>query len=159
MPYKIKRVDTDDDEIVEEIAMLHRLTFADQAPPINAEKGWWWIAFYRDDHPTDNWGVPLVPNGVSVSAAFAGLTMFDGQPQLGYLKRCGVLPAYQGNGLQRKLIRVREIQARKLGMTHIFTDTTDNPASANSLIGAGYRLWTPKNPWAWKHTLYWNKEL
>jgi GNAT superfamily N-acetyltransferase len=144
--YKIKRVDPDDDVIAEEIALLHALTFANQAPPIKPERGWWWLAYdMREPPPT--------------SIAFAGLTEFDCRPKLGYLKRCGVLPYHQGQGLQRKLIRVRENHARKLGMLHIFTDTTDNPASANNLIEAGYRMWSPENPWGFKETLYWRKKL
>jgi phage terminase large subunit len=36
-------------------------------------------------------------------------------------------------------------------------DTTDNIASANNFIRAGYRLYRPDFPWAWPHTLYWRK--
>jgi phage terminase large subunit len=37
------------------------------------------------------------------------------------------------------------------------SDTTDNLASANNFIRAGYRLYQPQNPWAWPNTLYWRK--
>src|SRR5580692_4559833 len=35
------------------------------------------------------------------------------------------------------------------------TDTTDNLASANNFIRAGYRLYRPQSPWAWPNSLYW----
>jgi phage terminase large subunit len=37
------------------------------------------------------------------------------------------------------------------------SDTTDNVASANNFIRAGYRLYRPQHPWAWPNTLYWRK--
>lgn len=37
------------------------------------------------------------------------------------------------------------------------SDTTDNVVSANNFIRAGYRLFEPRSPWGWAHTLYWRK--
>jgi hypothetical protein len=37
--------------------------------------------------------------------------------------------------------------------------TTDNLASANNFIRAGYRLYQPQHPWAWPNTLYWRKSI
>jgi phage terminase large subunit len=39
------------------------------------------------------------------------------------------------------------------------SDTTDNLASANNFIRAGYRLYQPQYPWAWPNTLYWRKSV
>jgi len=39
------------------------------------------------------------------------------------------------------------------------SDTTDNPASANNFIRAGYRLYRPEYPWAYSNTLYWRKMI
>jgi phage terminase large subunit len=39
------------------------------------------------------------------------------------------------------------------------SDTTDNIASANNFIRAGYRLYEPQDPWAWPNTLYWRKSI
>ena len=39
------------------------------------------------------------------------------------------------------------------------SDTTDNLASANNFIRAGYRLYQPQYPWAWPNTLYWRKSI
>jgi hypothetical protein len=38
------------------------------------------------------------------------------------------------------------------------SDTTDNIASANNFIRAGYRLYEPQNPRAWP-TRYWRKSI
>jgi phage terminase large subunit len=38
-------------------------------------------------------------------------------------------------------------------------DTTDNIASANNFIRAGYRLYQPPHPWGWPRTLYWRKSI
>jgi phage terminase large subunit len=39
------------------------------------------------------------------------------------------------------------------------SDTTDNLASANNFIRAGYRLYRPQYPWGWPNTLYWRKSI
>jgi hypothetical protein len=41
----------------------------------------------------------------------------------------------------------------------VVSDTTDNIASANNFIRAGYRLFEPRVPWGWASTLYWRKPL
>lgn len=143
--YRIREVDGDDDEVADTIHYLHKLTFGDTAPPVVPEDGWWWLVFTEDKEPV----------------AFAGLRTWqrhDGELQ-GYLNRVGVLEEHRGQGLQRKLIRVRERKAKKLGCVLTRTDTTDNPASGNSLINAGYRLYAPEHPWAFPHSLYWRKSL
>jgi GNAT superfamily N-acetyltransferase len=139
--YRIKKVDTSDDETEEAIQELHDKTFGKHAPMVDPFcHGHWWLAYYDD--------VPM---------AFAGLQRHG--EDSGYLKRCGVLPGHRGNGLQRKLIRAREAYARRLGYTHLVSDTTNAIASANNLIKAGYRLFIPREPWGPKGALYWRKEL
>jgi GNAT superfamily N-acetyltransferase len=76
-----------------------------------------------------------------------------------YLARAGVLPQYRGQGLQKRMIRVRERWARANGFAWVITDTTENPASSNSLIAAGYKLFEPTAPWANDDSLYWRKRL
>ena len=74
-----------------------------------------------------------------------------------------ILPEHRGNGLQRRLLKVRERKARQLGWTSVITDTTDNVPSANNLIKAGYRLFEPESVgamnWAFKSSLFWRKGL
>ena len=61
-----------------------------------------------------------------------------------YLSRAGVLPAWRGQGLQRRLIALRERLARRQGFVWMISDTTDNVPSSNNLIKAGYKLIAPK---------------
>jgi hypothetical protein len=63
------------------------------------------------------------------------------------------------NGLQLRLMRAMESRARNNGWTSVVSDTTDNVASANNFIRAGYRLYRPQHPWAWPNTLYWRKSI
>ncbi len=87
--------------------------------------------------------------------AYAAMAPSQQWANVGYLCRAGVLPEYRGLGIQKRLIRVRVAYARKLGYLAVVTDTTDNPASANSLISCGFKLYQPFFPWAFKHTCYW----
>ena len=61
------------------------------------------------------------------------------------------------NSLQLRLMRALEARVRQNGWCCIVSDTTDNLASANNLIRAGYLLYQPRCPWAWPSTLYWRK--
>jgi GNAT superfamily N-acetyltransferase len=148
--FLIKEVDPDDDQYAEEILTLHDLTFFDPKVRPDLPRGYWWLA-YCTSYPVEH-----DPRG---PVAFCGLTHALATPGTGYLKRAGVLKAYRGQGLQRKLITVRERKARKLGLTTMVTDTTDNPPSANSLIKAGYRIFEPRDKWAFTHSIYWRKAL
>ena len=64
-----------------------------------------------------------------------------------------------GRGLQLRLMRAIEARGRRVGWDGIVSDTTDNLASANNFIKAGYQLYEPEVPWAWSHTLYWRRQL
>ena len=108
--------------------------------PLDATVGHWWLIFNR--------GEPV---------AFAGMKLSTRWSDCMYLCRSGVLPEQRGKGLQRRLILVRERAARQMGMAWLISDTTCNPASANSLIACGFRLYEPRDPWGNKHTLYWRK--
>jgi GNAT superfamily N-acetyltransferase len=148
--FLIKEVDSDDDQYAEEILTLHDLTFFDPKVRPDLPRGYWWLV-YCTSYPVEH--DPRGPVG------FCGLTHALATPGTGYLKRAGVLKAYRGHGLQRKLITVRERKARKLGLTTMVTDTTGNPPSANSLIKAGYRIFEPRDKWAFTHSIYWRKAL
>lgn len=102
-------------------------------------KGFWWIAW--------DGAAPV---------AFAGLTATG---DTGYLCRAGVIPDYRGKGLQRRLIRVRVNKARRLGLAWLVTDTYRNPVSSNNLIDAGFRMFTPIEPWAADDAVHWRLHL
>ena len=111
--------------------------------PLEIDSGYWWVTY------TDT-GTPV---------AFAGLVRSSQWSNAGYMCRAGVLPAYRGNGLQKKLIQCRIRKARALKLDWLVTDTTDNPASANSLISMGFKMYIPSVPWGYKHSSYWCMKL
>lgn len=76
-----------------------------------------------------------------------------------YLARSGVLPSHRGQRLQKRMISIRERWARRNGYVWAITDTAENPASANSLISMGYRMFDPSQPWGLDYSLYWRKQL
>jgi GNAT superfamily N-acetyltransferase len=141
MTYHIVRVDGDDEGISSTLTRLHEATFGNTAPIPHFNVGWWWLVKHE--------GKPV---------GFCGLRAADDK-KVGYLKRAGVLHEARGQGLQRRMIHVRERHARREGMVLMLTDTTDNPASANTLMSAGYRLYKPEYRWALPNALYWRKEL
>lgn len=111
--------------------------------PANTGLGWWWVievdnkpAGYCGMHPSMQWS------------------------DTGYLCRAGVLEQFRGNGLQRKMISLRERAARRVGFKWLISDTARwNLASANSLAGSGFKLFTPSRPWSFKDALYWRKQV
>jgi len=107
------------------------------------DRGHWWVAYAEDGKPV----------------AFAGLVRSIKWTDTGYLCRAGVLDGYTGHGLQKRLIQARVKQARKLGWNWCITDTTNNPASANSLINAGFKIYTPGQPWSYKNAIYWKYKV
>lgn len=146
MQFRVRKADLGDDTDVEDILDLHKLTFASEGALPELHYGHWWLIY-----PADAMDDPV---------AFCGISASTYGPAHGYLKRAGVLPGYRGHGLQRRMIRLRERQARKEGWTTIVTDTTDNPHSANNLIECGYRIFIPDGPgWGWARSIYWRRRL
>jgi GNAT superfamily N-acetyltransferase len=119
-----------------------QLTILPADKPAATSVGCWWVV-YDGDKPV----------------GFAGMYRSRRWGDAGYLCRSGILPAYRGRGLQKRLIRVRERKARKAGMTWLISDTYENPPSANSLISCGYKTYQPVAPWAGDGTTYWRKKL
>lgn len=146
--FRIKEIDATEEHYNEALTDLHDLTFFDPGIRADFERGYWWLVYDF----TDAWSAQ---NPI----AFCGLTHALATPGTGYLKRAGVLKAYRGNGLQGRMIRVRETKARKLGLHTMLTDTTENPPSSNALIKAGYRIFEPENRWAFTYSIYWKKDL
>jgi GNAT superfamily N-acetyltransferase len=111
--------------------------------PYSVDHGHWWVAYAEDGKPV----------------GFAGLTRSSQWLNAGYMCRAGVLPDYQGHGLQKRLIQVRIRKAKTLNWEWLLTDTTDNPASSNSLIAMGFKLYEPTVPWGFKNSLYWRLNI
>lgn len=80
-----------------------------------------------------------------------------------FLSRSGVLPPYRGQGLQRRMIRVRVAWARRMSFQHVITYCgTYNVPSATNLIKEGFRPWWPPDsigPWAGEDVIYFRKTL
>ncbi|HET7888476.1 MAG TPA: GNAT family N-acetyltransferase [Bradyrhizobium sp.] len=140
--YWIREVDARDDEIVDVLGELHRLTFFDGAAIPSFETGHWWLAF-REATPV----------------AFAGVVPSTHVRNAGYFCRVGVLQRHWGQRLQLRLMRAMEARARRNGWNCLVSDTTANIVSANNFIRAGYRMFWPRYPWAFPETLYWRKSL
>jgi GNAT superfamily N-acetyltransferase len=139
---RLRSVEPNDLDIAEEIRAMHVACFPFEYSKGLTDYGFWWIGYDKDE-----------------PACFAGLWKSSNFEQAGYLCRAGVLPAYRGMGLQRRLVRVREKKARALGWRLLVSDTNDNPPSANNLIGCGYRTFTPPTRWAMPSAVYWKKEI
>jgi acetyltransferase (GNAT) family protein len=140
--YRIRAVDGHDEDGSDILAEMHRLTFFNAASIPDFEQGHWWLAYHGD-----------VPVG------FAGLVLATRFHNAGYFSRVGVLRSHCGNNLQLRFMRAVESQVRRNGWSAVVSDTTDNILSANNFIRGGYKLYRPKEPWAWPHTLYWRKFL
>jgi len=135
----IKKVDETNPAIAHCLMYLQKTTLpSDDIRPLANDE--WWIA-YQD-------GVPV---------GFAAFNFCDSTT--GYLSRSGVLYSARGHGLQKRLIKTRLNYAKRNGVTVVLCDTSQNPASANSLISQGFRLYDPVRPWALSTSLYWKKTL
>lgn len=108
----------------------------------DVSQGAWWVA-YKNDRPV----------------GFAGIVRSSRWCDTGYLCRSGVIRSARGQGVQKRLIRVRQLYAKKMGWAWLITDTYHNPPSSNSLISCGFKLFEPTLPWGAKGTLYWRKHL
>ena len=140
--YRIREVDGSEDENADKVAELHCLTFFGGAPIPAFDRGHWWLAFHQKR-----------------AVAFAGLLPSTHAANAGYLCRVGVLRKHWGHALQLRLMRALQLRARHNGWGCIVSDTTDNVASANNFIRAGYQLYQLKCPWAWPNSLYWRKPV
>lgn len=129
------------DNVHETLIELHKECFpADELPSFT--NGYWWIAYDR-----------CRPVG------FCGLNTVKSWDKAGYLVRGGVVSTHRGKGLQKKLIRIRAIKAKKVGFDFLISATRDNIPSANNLIACGFKLYEPTVPWMADGSLYWIRKL
>lgn len=139
---KINRVDIRHSKTQDRLSTLQRICLPHDIP-YDTNSGFWWTI-------TDTSGRDV---------GFAGLVYSFRWSDCGYLCRAGVIPSSRGQGIQKKLIRVRIRQAKAVGMNWLITDTYDNPASSNSLISCGFKLFEPTVPWGATGTLYFRLKL
>lgn len=129
--HRIVKVDTSQADVAASILQMHAQCF----PGLDFEHlhGDWWIAYDRE---------------TKAPVAFAGLWPSVRIAGAGYLCRAGVLPQGRGQGLQRKLIKVREREARKKRWVVLLSDVAPgNAHSLNNLYACGFRAFVPGDPW------------
>lgn len=141
MRFSVRQVNTNDHEVRALLLRMQRETLPGDVPLLPST-GYWWIAF-ADGKP----------------AGFAALQASIRWQDTGYLSRAGVLAAYRGRGLQKRLIKVRIAKARELGWQWLLSDTSDNTPSANALISSGFKLYEPMRPYGLKNALYWRRKI
>jgi len=142
MKFILKKVDTRVPSVQTTLTFLQRKILPQDTPYLT-DRGHWWIVY--------------APCGKPV--AFAGMVRSTRWTDTGYLCRAGVMDGFTGHGLQLRMIKARLRKAKELGWAWCITDTTDNPASSNSLINAGFKLYTPANPWGFARALYWKRKI
>lgn len=129
------------DEELDEILGLDRLLLSDSSAP--SEDTDWWGAWD---------GAELV--------GYAGGRLVPEWPGQYYLSRAGVAAAHRGRGIQKRLIRCRVARAKRLLATRAVTYTIPyNPASMNSLLACGFRVYNPAVAYAGSEMVYWRKVL
>lgn len=142
MSYRIVRVDATVRAVREIIAELDKHCFPADGP-CDVKRGWWWLVYDDREEPV----------------AYAGMRRSYLWSDAGYTCRVGVLERHRGQGLQLRLLRVRQRYARSLGWNWLISDTWHNPSSANNLIKAGFVTYEPRKPWGEKGTIYWKCRL
>ena len=142
MKYRVVPVDARQPEVVQLLVWLQKACLpADKIYPIT--QGYWYVAYTHDGE----------------AVGFAGIVPSARWSDTMYLCRAGVVLAHRGRGLQKKLIKARIRKAKALGMNWVITDTNENPASANSLISTGFKMFEPSQPWGLKTALYWKHQI
>lgn len=116
--------------------------------------------FFPADDPVQltgtTWWIVEDAQGV---AGFAGMRPLKGE-STGFLSRVGVSPRLRGKGVQRRLIRLREAQARREGLRWIITYTApDNWPSIANLLKSGYQVYDPAWRWVGSDAVYFIKKI
>jgi len=109
-------------------------------------QGYWWLARTWDRSIVGFAGmVPMAPFDVL---------------GVGYLKRAYITQNHRGQGLQLKMLRLREERARALKWTMLVSECgADNTPSQNNFIKAGFVRTTPEQCWGEPGSIYFVKRL
>ena len=119
----------------------------DHFPPLeqrHLERGYWWLV--------RTWNRAIV--------GFAGMVPMTPFVDVGFMKRAYVEPAHRGNGLQFKLLRLREAKALEIGWHTLVSEISkDNSHSASNFIKAGFSVCNPEQIWGAPGSIYFVKRL
>ena len=142
MKYAIRKVNGKSKRVQNTLARLQKEILPSDVP-CDVTEGHWWIVY------TDT----------NKAVGFAGMKQSNQFTDCAFLHRAGVCDDHTGNGLQARLIKVRINKARIMSFNWAVSDTSKNPASANSLINCGFKMYRPSKPWGWEWTCYWRLKL
>lgn len=142
MKYSIRQVNNKSKRVQNTINRL-QAEILSGTHPTDPKEGLWWIAY----------------DEINKAVGFAGMMQSHRFTDWAYFHRAGVLDEATGNGLQKRLIKARIRKAKSMGFNYANSDTSKNPASANSLIHCGFRSYTPSKAWGWEYTAYWRLKL
>lgn len=77
-----------------------------------------------------------------------------------FFSRVGALPAYRGQGLQRRLMAALEAHGRREGWREIVTYTVGrNGFSTANILASGYRTYEPRKSWVGYDVVHMRKKL
>ena len=114
--------------------------------PVPFEEATWWTASKLGFH--------------NAPVGFIGFSVYDSWPEAAYICRTGVLEEHRGQGLQKRMTSVCCAAAKRRGFEWAYTDArNDNPASCNSFISSGFKLYLPIQPWGFPESCYWRKKI
>ena len=142
MKYSIRRVNNKSKRVQNTLNRLQKEILPSDKP-CDVTIGQWWIVYTDTNKPV----------------AFCGMKNSSTYSDWCFFHRAGVLDEHTGNGLQKRLIKARIRLAKTMGYNYANSDTTRNPASANSLIACGFKSYLPIKPWAWDYSNYWRLKL
>ena len=143
MKYRIVPVNSSQPEVINLLVWLQKTCLPADSVYKITDKGYWYVAYTSSNE----------------AVGFAGVVPSARWSDTVYLCRSGVVLAHRGRGLQKRLIKARIRKAKTLGMNWVITDTNHNPASANSLIATGFKMFEPSKPWGFKTALYWRYRI
>lgn len=140
--YRFHKLNLDDHKQCKVVEKIHKRCFPDDDVLSPKEGGFWWV----------------VKLGAEV-VGFCAMRRSTRWTDTGYLWRSAVVREHRGKGLQKRMIKVREKEARRQGWVWLISDTNDNTSSANNLIKSGYTMYDPSWPYGVDTTCYWRKRL
>ncbi len=112
-------------------------------PPLtddHLQRGYWWLIQSME------------------TVGFCGMVPFTPFCDVGYLKRCYILPEHRGNGLQIRSMYVREEKAKRIGWKQLVSECT-SVQSAGNFIKANYTPTLPEQAWGNPGSLFFTKNL
>lgn len=116
------------------------------------------LIFPADDFHTSTNNKYWIAKHYDTPVAFCIGTICEGNVL--FLCRAGVIDSFQGLGLHRRLIRVRESYAARYGINSIVTYASRyNHKSWITLIKMGYKVYEPAYFWGTKSAVYFQKKL